>query len=335
MHGLRTPPCLHTPALDVADDRRCGFVNPQRLRCGDRLPDVRVAGGWIPPIHAALARRKQPPAPGACWDQGARVCGEDPRQLEAHLCCRTRAQALVRKDDFTASPGELLDEDPLIGRAAGQAIRGRDQHDLDRPVGCQIASTIQRGPSEAGATDPVSDQDTAGGDVLPMRGGGLIEQVDLAGDGCFARLLLGGDSSIQGGTLQEPLARRVGLISHAGAECGAGDGCGRRCVGRQRSMAGPTRSLPSRQGTLPQRMSSARGGPSEAIGLPPGRVLSIGHRLGCSLAERRPVYTRTCGSWVGAAMAPEGADHVKGQACLGCKRNSIFLEPQVDRVWAP
>ena len=27
--------------------------------------------------------------------------------------------------------------------------------------------------------------------------------------------------------------------------------------------------------------------------------------------------------WAGATMPPEGKDNVKGQACLGCKRNSI------------
>jgi hypothetical protein len=27
-------------------------------------------------------------------------------------------------------------------------------------------------------------------------------------------------------------------------------------------------------------------------------------------------------------MAPEGEDYVKGQACLGCKRSSMLLEPQ-------
>ena len=30
------------------------------------------------------------------------------------------------------------------------------------------------------------------------------------------------------------------------------------------------------------------------------------------------------GSWVGATMAPEGKDNVKGQACLVCKRNSLL-----------
>ena len=36
-------------------------------------------------------------------------------------------------------------------------------------------------------------------------------------------------------------------------------------------------------------------------------------------------------SWTGATMAPEGKDNVKGQACLGCKRNDLRLEPQISR----
>ena len=40
------------------------------------------------------------------------------------------------------------------------------------------------------------------------------------------------------------------------------------------------------------------------------------------------------GSWAGATMAPEGKDNVKGQACLGCKRNSLRLEGQPETVSA-
>ena len=31
-------------------------------------------------------------------------------------------------------------------------------------------------------------------------------------------------------------------------------------------------------------------------------------------------------------MAPEGKDNVKGQACLGCKRNGLRLEPHVGEI---
>jgi hypothetical protein len=54
------------------------------------------------------------------------------------------------------------------------------------------------------------------------------------------------------------------------------------------------------------------------------RVLKIHHGLGLSLAERRLVCTRTGGSGTGATVTPEGEDHVKGQACLGCKRNILL-----------
>ena len=33
------------------------------------------------------------------------------------------------------------------------------------------------------------------------------------------------------------------------------------------------------------------------------------------------------GSGAGATVAREGKDDIKGQACLGCKRNSLLLEP--------
>ena len=48
------------------------------------------------------------------------------------------------------------------------------------------------------------------------------------------------------------------------------------------------------------------------------------------------------GSWVGATMTPEGQDNLKGQACLGCKRNGLrpltqlahidFLDEQIETL---
>src|SRR6266446_6211979 len=60
-------------------------------------------------------------------------------------------------------------------------------------------------------------------------------------------------------------------------------------------MACHTRSLPSRHGTLTQRIASACGGPSDAIGLPPVCMRVIPHDRCLSLAERRPWCTSTGG----------------------------------------
>jgi hypothetical protein len=40
------------------------------------------------------------------------------------------------------------------------------------------------------------------------------------------------------------------------------------------------------------------------------------------------VCTCTGGSGSGATMAPQGEDHLKRHACLGCKRNHVLPEPQ-------
>jgi hypothetical protein len=213
---------------------------------------------------------------------------------------------LVHKDDLTSTPGELLDHDDLIGRAAGQAGRSGDPNDCKRPCRRQIASTIQGGPIEAGATHPVIDEHTARGDVIAGRFGGLQEEVYLAGDGFFAFLLIGGYPSLKGGTLPEPLIRRVGRISRWGTEFRTVDGCGCRCACRHRSMACHTRAFPFRQGTLTPRISSARGGPSDTRGLPPVRVLVLCQSRCFSLAERRQVGTHTCGSWAGGHDGPRG-----------------------------
>src|SRR5215471_4937035 len=41
------------------------------------------------------------------------------------------------------------------------------------------------------------------------------------------------------------------------------------------------------------------------------------------------------GSWAGATMAPEGKDHIKGQACLGCKRNSLRPLTLTGKLYEP
>jgi hypothetical protein len=38
------------------------------------------------------------------------------------------------------------------------------------------------------------------------------------------------------------------------------------------------------------------------------------------------------GSWMGATMTPEGQDNLKGQASLGCKRNSLLLGGRHGRI---
>ena len=156
---------------------------------------------------------------------------------------------------------------------------------------------------------------------------GLLEQVHLARDGFLPLLFVSRHARIQSGSAQEPSARLLARVSGWDTGRGALRGCWCRCACRNTLIACHIRSLPSRHGTLTQRISSARGGPSDAIGLPPVRVLVIRHDRCLFLAERRPLCTRTGASWARATRAPEGEDDVEGQACLVYKRNNLLSEP--------
>jgi hypothetical protein len=49
--------------------------------------------------------------------------------------------------------------------------------------------------------------------------------------------------------------------------------------------------------------------------------------------KRRGLGTKACGDWVRTTIAPERENHVKGQACLICKRNSFCPLPY--NAWSP
>src|SRR5215510_7445341 len=82
-----------------------------------------------------------------------------------------------------------------------------------------------------------------------------------------------------------------------------------------------------RHGTLTHTISSLCGGPSDAIGLPPAHTLMELSSLpffSRAAHGRRLVGTRLWGTGMGTAGAPKRENHVKGQACLVCKRNSLL-----------
>jgi hypothetical protein len=50
-----------------------------------------------------------------------------------------------------ARPGELLDQQGLVGELAGQPVRRVAQHHVDADPGDQVAQPLQRGPHQGGA----------------------------------------------------------------------------------------------------------------------------------------------------------------------------------------
>jgi hypothetical protein len=156
---------------------------------------------------------------------------------------------------------------------------------------------------------------------------GLLEQIHLACNRLLALLFLCRDPGIQCRPFQAPPARRLGRVAWRRTGGGTGSGCCCRCSWCKSSMARHTRSLPSRHGTLTHTISSLCGGPSDAIGLPPAHMLMMLSSLpffSRAAHGRRPGMPRLWGTGMGTAVAPKWKNHVKGQACLGCKRNSLL-----------
>src|SRR5712691_6819756 len=101
-------------------------------------------------------------------------------------------------------------------------------------------------------------------------------------------------------------------------------------------MARHTRSLPSRHGTLTQRISSARGGPSDAIGLPPVCTLVIRHDRCVSLAERGPLCTGTAGVGWGPRWPQRGRTTSKVRRVwvvngTACSWRAIILDLETEQ----
>jgi len=198
MNGIGTQLLLNTPAIDLPHNLRFGLMDHEMLRSGCRLVDVGIPIGRIPPVDPALAGRKQLPAAGAFVDQGALILRKDALHLEEHLFFGACAQALMHEDDLTPPSGQLLDQNDLIGIAAGEAVRGRDQHDLKGAFGREIAQPLEGGPIQARPTDPVIDEDVARQDLIAVGRCRLLEQVHLTRDGFLPFLFLRGHTGIQG-----------------------------------------------------------------------------------------------------------------------------------------
>jgi hypothetical protein len=154
------------------------------------------------------------------------ILGKDALHLEQHLFFRTGPKAVLHKDHLAAAAGELLDQEHLIGIAAGEAIGYRHQQHLKGAFCGQIAQAVERGAIEARPTDSFINKDARRRNVIARGGGRLVEEVDLAGDGLFAFLFFGGDPRIEGCTFQPRLARCRGRGCGWGRAGGTGCGDG-------------------------------------------------------------------------------------------------------------
>ena len=76
-------------------------------------------------------------------EQGPLVLGDGPLDLEQELVVRVVGDRAVDELDVAAGPAELLQEDDLIGVAAGQAVGAVDRDDVELALACGVAEPVE------------------------------------------------------------------------------------------------------------------------------------------------------------------------------------------------
>ena len=84
------------------------------------------------------------PAPAPLQDLGPLVLGDDALDLKQQVVLRGAADRVVEEDHVGPGPPELLDQQDLVGIAAGQPVRRHDVDALDRSSGDRVAQALQR-----------------------------------------------------------------------------------------------------------------------------------------------------------------------------------------------
>jgi hypothetical protein len=88
---------------------------------------------------------------------------------------------------------ELLEQQDLVGIAAGEAVRRVDVEGADGGQGDQVAQALQGGADQAGAAVAVVDEQPVVCDEMAVPGGVRRQLAQLAVDGVPLSLLVGRD----------------------------------------------------------------------------------------------------------------------------------------------
>ena len=188
------------PGEDLADHPGGVLVDlVARLPAAGLARDVAVAEGRAGQ-HADGARLGPVPlaAPAALQHLGPLVFREHPLQLQQQVVLGRVPDRPVEEHHRRTGASELLQQQDLVGVAAGEAVRRVDVEGVDARQGDQVAQALQGGADQAGAAVAVVDEQPVVGDGVAVPGGARRQLAQLAVDGVPLSLLVGGDPGVDG-----------------------------------------------------------------------------------------------------------------------------------------
>ncbi|MCW2239206.1 hypothetical protein M2351_003836 [Azospirillum canadense] len=130
--------------------------------------------------------------------QGSLIFGDRSLDLQEKLIAGVIGDGVIEKGHRTAHTAELLQEQHLVGVAAGQTVRSQHRDDLHLTIAHRIAQGIQPRPVEPGTAVAFVAKHMAVIQVVAVGVGPRAQSGELAFDGLLAFLAFGGDAGVDG-----------------------------------------------------------------------------------------------------------------------------------------
>jgi hypothetical protein len=137
-------------------------------------------------------------APTAFQDLGTLVFGYHALHLKQQIVLRRQADRPVEKHDLDPEAPEFVDQQDLIGIAAGQPIRRMDVDPIDGSGRHRISQMLKSRTDERRTAVPLINKTVVRFEMQPVLEDACFQRRHLAGDGPLLGLLVGGDASIKG-----------------------------------------------------------------------------------------------------------------------------------------
>ena len=189
-------PLVDQPAVEHPHHLGLGLVDLQVPR--DAVPpgDVAVAVGGLAGDPVAGPGLLELAAAEPLGEDGPLVLGDRPLDLEQELVVRVVGDRPLDELDVAGGLAELLQQEDLVGVAAGQPVGAVDAEDVELALAGGVAEAVEGGAVEPRAGVALVDVDVIVFEFVAVGGGPAAQGVELAVDGLVTPLLLGRDPGV-------------------------------------------------------------------------------------------------------------------------------------------
>jgi hypothetical protein len=168
----------------------------------DSVPsgDVAVAVRGLACGPVAVAGLLEFAASEPLGEHGPLVFGNGTLDLEQKLVVRVVGDRPMDEFDLAAGPAEFLEQEDLVGVAAGEPVGAVDGEDLELALASGVAKAVEGGAVEPRSGVTFINENMSFCEFMAVGRGPGAEGLELAVDGLVTTLLLGRHSGINGGS---------------------------------------------------------------------------------------------------------------------------------------